>query len=74
MAEDPSDDEHVKEGTNLMWSEKYRPIKLTDVISHQDMIGTITNLICCCMGLQARARYQPFLQLHARSTVPIISR
>ena len=31
--------------SNLPWVEKYRPEKLTDIISHTEIINTLTNLI-----------------------------
>jgi replication factor C subunit 3/5 len=35
----------MSQNNNLPWVEKYRPNKLDDIISHEDIINTLTNLI-----------------------------
>lgn len=39
------EDRKEKPEDNLMWVEKYRPTELSDLISHQDIINTISKLI-----------------------------
>ncbi|KAI8816044.1 P-loop containing nucleoside triphosphate hydrolase protein [Fimicolochytrium jonesii] len=41
----PADSEDAKEGDNLPWVEKYRPTHLDELISHKDIISTITRFI-----------------------------